>query len=139
MFDIPGAIKAGSNLINGIISRVWPDPTEADKNKLDRFKSELAFELAITQAQTEINKIEAQHKSVFVSGWRPFVGWVCGVALCYVAIFEPIARFVAIVGFDYLGDFPVIDTNLTLQILLGMLGLSGMRSFEKARNIARSK
>lgn len=139
MFDIPAAIEAGSNLINGIISRIWPDPSEVERNKLDKFKSEMAFELAVTQAQTDINSIEATHSSVFVAGWRPFIGWCCGIALCYAAIIEPLARFISLVGFGYQGDFPVIDTDLTLQILLGMLGLSGMRSFEKARRVARSK
>lgn len=139
LFDIPGAIEAVSNTIDSVVSRIWPDKTQVENNKLERFKTELATELAITQAQTEINMEEAKHPSVFVSGWRPCVGWICAIALGYVAVLEPMARFIALVMFGYDGDFPVIDTDLTLQILLGMLGLSGMRSFEKARRVARSK
>ena len=139
MFDIPSAVEAASKMIDGVVSRIWPDKTQVDNNKLERFKSELAMELAITQAQTSINSAEAVHPSVFVAGWRPFIGWCCGVSLLYVAIIEPIARFIALVVFNYDANFPIIDTNLTLQILLGMLGLSGMRSFEKSRAVARSK
>lgn len=87
-------------------------------------------------AQLEVNKNEAQNTSLFVSGWRPFVGWVCGFALFYVALLDPIARFVAQVLLNYTGGFPVIDTTITMQVLFGMLGMSGMRSFEKSKGVA---
>ena len=139
MFDIPSAVEAASKMIDGIVSRIWPDKTQIDNNKLERFKTELATELAITQAQTSINLKESEHPSIFVSGARPFILWVCGISLLYASILEPMIRFIAVVMYSYDGGFPHIDTNITLQILLGMLGLSGMRSFEKARNIARNK
>jgi len=87
-------------------------------------------------AQIEVNKQEAQSASLFVSGWRPFVGWVCGFGLFYVAILDPIARFVAQVIFDYAGKFPVIDTTITMQVLFGLLGLGGMRTYEKSKGVA---
>ena len=87
-------------------------------------------------SQMEINKIEAQNPSLFVSGWRPFIGWGCGVAFLYAALFEPFIRFVSTVVFKYNGAFPIIDTQLTLQILLGLLGLAGMRSWEKKEGVA---
>ena len=90
-------------------------------------------EIGLLQAQVEANREEAKHISLFVAGWRPFVGWACGFALVYSAILEPLARFIAKVMFGYDGSFPTIDTNLTMQVLLGILGLAGMRSFEKAK------
>jgi len=78
-----------------------------------------------------VNKIEAQSSSLFVAGWRPFAGWIGGVAFAYAAVIEPIARFVAKVVYDYQGNFPDINTELTIQVLLGMLGLGLMRSFDK--------
>lgn len=81
--------------------------------------------------QTDTNNIEAASTRLFVAGWRPFVGWVCGVGLCYVSLIEPMLRFVAVVGFDYEGDFPVIDTTLTAQVLVGLLGLGFLRSADK--------
>ena len=86
--------------------------------------------IKVNLAQIEVNKEEAKSNSLFVSGWRPFIGWTCGVALLYVALIEPIARFVCTMA-GYSGAYPVIDTNLTMQVLLGMLGLAGMRSFDK--------
>lgn len=88
-------------------------------------------ELGLLEGQLEINKVEAASESIFVAGWRPFCGWIGGFGLAYAAILEPIARFVATVIFGYSEDFPVIDTMLTLQILMGMLGLAGMRSYDK--------
>jgi hypothetical protein len=139
MFDIPAAVEAASSMIDGIVSRIWPDKTQIDNNKLERFKTELATELAVAQAQNDINLQEAKHASIFVSGWRPFVGWGCGVGLLYISIIEPIAKFIALVGFGYAGEFPVVDTDITLQVLLGMLGLAGMRSFEKSKHVSRNK
>ena len=87
-------------------------------------------------AQIDVNKMEAQSASLFVSGWRPFVGWVCGFALLYVAILDPIARFVAEVIYTYAGKFPEIDTTITMQVLFGLLGLGGMRTYEKTKGVA---
>lgn len=87
-------------------------------------------------AQIEVDKQEAQSASLFVSGWRPFVGWVCGFALLYAAILDPIARFVAEVIYTYSGKFPEIDTTITMQVLFGLLGLGGMRTYEKIKGVA---
>lgn len=122
---------------NKLIDRLWPNPTEAAKAKMELLKMQQEGDLAVMTAQMEINKIEAQSSNLFVSGWRPFIGWGCGVAFLYSALFEPLLRFVSTVIFSYKGTFPVIDTDLTLQILLGLLGLAGMRSWEKREGVAR--
>lgn len=93
----------------------------------------LANGIQVQLAQIATNTEEAKSSSIFVAGWRPFVGWTCGVALAYVGIIEPVARFFALVGFHYNGAFPVIDTSLTMQVLLGMLGIAGLRSFDKLK------
>ena len=90
-------------------------------------------EIGLLNSQIEVNREEAKHTSLFIAGWRPFIGWACGFALIYCAILEPILRFSAQVFFGYKGGFPTIDTNLTMQVLLGILGLAGMRSFEKTK------
>lgn len=120
------------------IEKIWPDPSKrADELfRLEQLKQQ--GDLALMKAQVdlllgqiEVNKIEAQSSSLFVSGWRPWAGWVGGVAFAYASIVEPIARFVAKVGYGYQGNFPEINTELTIQVLLGMLGLGLMRSFDK--------
>ena len=87
-------------------------------------------------AQIAVNVEEAKHPNVFVAGWRPAVGWICAAALGYAAILEPVARFTAKVVFGYGGDFPEVDTFLTLQVLGGILGLGAMRMREKEKGVA---
>ena len=89
------------------------------------------------QSQTEINKIEAASASLWVSGARPFIMWVCGIAFAYATVLEPVLRFASKVWFDYAGEFPVIDTTLTMQVLFGILGLGVMRSFDKKAGTAK--
>jgi len=82
-------------------------------------------------AQKDINKAEAANTHLFVSGWRPFIGWVCGFALAYDFIAEPFLRYIAQVVFSYSGAFPIINTDALSTILMGMLGLGAMRTIEK--------
>lgn len=98
--------------------------------------AELNAHVSLLKGQMDINKEEAKG-NWFQAGWRPFVGWVCGIALAYVAILEPILRFVAKVFFGYTGEFPVIDTTLTMQVLIGMLGLGVYRMREKEKGVAK--
>jgi hypothetical protein len=91
--------------------------------------------IKVDLAQIAVNQEEAKSSSLFVSGWRPYVGWVCGNALAYVAILEPIARFVATLN-GYHGPFPIIDTTITMQVLLGLLGLGYLRSQDKKNGVA---
>jgi hypothetical protein len=108
---------------------------EIEQRKLDLEEKKL--DMAGDMAQIDVNKEEAKSSSFFVSGWRPFIGWGCGIAFIYSALIEPICRFVATTVFMYNGAFPTIDTNLTMQVMLGMLGLGAMRSFEKSNGTAR--
>ena len=103
---------------------------ELDPNK----KLEIAGKLA--EVQTKINEAEATHRTVFVAGWRPFIGWVCGLGLLYAVFIEPLLRFVFTVnGWEI--EFPHIDTTITMQVLFGMLGLVGARSYEKKNNLTK--
>lgn len=124
------------------IDKIWPDPIKRaeELRKLEELKqagdlAKMDAEVKLLLGQIEINKIEAQHPSVFIGGWRPFTGWVGGFAFAYAAILEPIARFIAKVAYGYQGNFPEINTDLTIQVLLGMLGLGLMRSFEKTKEV----
>jgi hypothetical protein len=107
---------------------------EIEQRKLDLEEKKL--NMAGDMAQIEVNKEEAKSSSFFVSGWRPFIGWGCGIAFIYSALIEPICRFVATTVFMYNGSFPTIDSDLTMQVMLGMLGLGAMRSYEKKSGVA---
>ena len=80
----------------------------------------------------------AVRQLVHAAGWRPCCGWIGGIALGYAAIIEPAARFIAAVAFHYTGAFPVIDNTITMQVLMGMLGLGAMRSYDKMQGTSPS-
>ena len=128
---------AGFDLIKTGLDKFFPDADLELKGKLEAAASEINNSYQLQLSQLEINKVEAGSTSLFVAGWRPAIGWVCGVSLLYAALVEPIARFIATVLFTYTGLFPIINTELTLQILLGLLGLAGMRSFEKSKGVTK--
>lgn len=85
--------------------------------------------MELVKVQSEINKMEAQHRSIFVAGWRPFIGWICGLALAYNFI---IRDLIAWVSPDIMP--PAIQMDQLITILLGMLGLGGLRTFEKIKD-----
>ena len=130
------------DLGKGLIDRLFPDPAAKAAAQLDLLKMQQAGELAQLAAETDLAKLqiqtnieEAKSTNWWVAGWRPAIGWVCGAGLAYAALVEPFARFAAKVWFNYTGDFPVIDTDLTLQVMLGMLGLGAMRSAERIKGV----
>ena len=128
-------ITALLSIGNTIIQKIFPDPTQAAQAQLALLKMQQDGELASISGQMEINKVEAGSSSVFVAGWRPFAGWVCGLGLAYVSILEPILRLTA-TFLGYEGSFPAIDTTLTMQVLLGMLGMGGLRTLDKIKGVA---
>ncbi len=123
------------------IEKIWPDPTRQQQELLKLRElaqkgmlTELESHVKLMQGQMEINKIEAASDNIFKSGWRPFVGWSCGSAFLYAGLLEPLMRFIATVVFEYKGEFPVIDTSMMIPVLMGMLGLGAMRSYDKPKN-----
>ena len=134
---ISGLFSAAQSLIE----RFFPDPekqAEAQRALLQMQQNgelaQLAAETDLAKLQLQVNVEEAKSTNWFVAGWRPGIGWVCGAGLAYASLIEPFARFIAKVWFGYTGEFPVISTDLTLQILMGMLGLGAMRSVEKIKS-----
>jgi hypothetical protein len=128
------------DLGKGLIDRLFPDPAAKAAAQLELLKMQQAGELAQLAADTDLAKLqiqtnieEAKSTNWWVAGWRPAIGWVCGAGLAYAALIEPFARFAAKVWFGYTGEFPIINSELTMQILMGMLGLGAMRSVEKVK------
>jgi hypothetical protein len=130
------------DLIDGvkdIVSEVVVDKDKRDQVNLELKKLEdqaTARLDAQVSSQIEVNKVEAASNSVFVAGWRPAVGWVGAAGLAYATIFQPLASWTAAVVFEYKGGFPILDTELLWVALSGILGIGGMRSFEKYKGVA---
>tara|TARA_E500000305_G_scaffold91968_1_gene79876 strand:- start:2371 stop:2766 length:396 start_codon:yes stop_codon:yes gene_type:complete len=123
--------------VTGLLDKFIPDADE---------KAKLAHEIATmaekqaheaNMGQLEINKIEAQHRSVFIAGWRPFLGWGLSFAMIWHFVIVPMITF----GFAYGGvvppELPEFDMESLMTVLLGMLGLGGLRTFEKAKGLTK--
>lgn len=127
-----------SNLLSGNIAQ----PVEAVGNVLDKLftsddeklgRAEAMARLAQQPqlAQAEINKLEAQHRSVFVAGWRPFIGWVCGSALAYQYIARDLLGWLLAIVAPDTPSPPALALEAMMTVLLGLLGLGGLRTVEK--------
>ena len=119
------------DVIGNIIDKV---AGHVDKFTLDKEeKAQLIQE--INKAQIEVNKVEAGSDSFFKSGWRPSVGWICSFALGYHFVLQPMmAFFLTASGYDIV--LPEFDMSTLMTVLMGLLGLGGMRSFEKVQRSA---
>jgi len=119
------------NVVASIIDKV---AGHVDKFTLDKEeKAQLIQE--INKAQIEVNKVEAGSSSLFVSGWRPFVGWTCGVALCYHFVLQPFLMFILSSTGNPM-ELPTFDMTTLTTVLMGMLGLGGLRTYEKVKRSA---
>lgn len=125
-----------------VIDRLWPDPAQRDAAKLELFKMQQSGELAKLAADTElargqiaVNAEEAKNPSVFISGWRPAIGWTCAAACAWNWIGLKVALFVAAYAGHQLHMAPA-DLGEMMPVLLGMLGLGGLRTAEKINGVA---
>jgi hypothetical protein len=126
--------------LSQLLDRIIPDPQAREHARLELMKVENAQALQQIQlalqadmSQSQINQAEAQHASLFVSGWRPFIGWVCGVAFAYHYVTQPLLAF-AIANAGGSVILPQFDMDALTTVLMGMLGLGGLRTFEKIRS-----
>jgi hypothetical protein len=119
-----------------LIDRLIPDRAAADKAKAEMELQLVQAANAAAMAQVEVNKIEAGHSSVFVAGWRPSIGWVCAAALAWAFVLAPVASW-ALVVLGVKAELPAIQFDHLFELVLAMLGIGGLRTFEKMRGVAR--
>jgi len=123
--------------VTGILDKFIEDKDakNAMAHEIATMAEKAAHEAAM--AQVEVNKMEAQHRSLFVAGWRPFIGWTCGIALAYHFVLNPLIMF----GVSWAGveipDLPEFDMSSLMTVLMGMLGLGGLRTFEKVKKVTK--
>jgi hypothetical protein len=113
-----------------VLDRVFPDPTQQAAARLELLKLQQSGELTQIAGQMEINKAEAANPSVFVSGWRPAIGWICGAGFAVQFVIGPLAEWGSAL-YGHPVKFPQMDTGTMMPLLLGMLGLGGLRTAEK--------
>lgn len=118
----------------GLIDRMFPDPAAKAAAELELLKMTQAGDLNIILEQLKINAVEAANPSIFVAGWRPFVGWICGFGLLYATIFHNIIEWISVIRSWPLP--PAVDTDTLIYVLGAMLGIGGLRTLEKVRGVA---
>lgn len=128
-------------IVNKVLDFI-PDPQKKLEAQLN-FQKELdansqailASLTAVDKAQAETNTEEAKSSSLFISGWRPAIGWTCGLAFAWAYVLQPAVTFFAAVVGHPIKDLPVVNLGDMMPVLLGMLGLGGMRSWEKTQGV----
>jgi hypothetical protein len=115
-------LTAGIELVSTAVNKIWPD-------KSDQEKQQLAAAVTLVQGQLDINKAEAISTSWFVAGWRPYIGWICGTGLLYQFLVYPIL-------IAFVPKIVQLDMGTLLTLLTGMLGIGGLRTFEKINGVA---
>lgn len=124
-------------LVKDVVGSFLPEDPKKRAEAERKIEAQLTDHLAkIDMAQLEVNKTEAAHRSAFVAGWRPFVGWACGVSLAWSYICQPIITFV-LAQTGNLVELPALDMSQMMPVLMGMLGLGGLRSFEKYKGVSK--
>lgn len=123
-------ISAALDLGGKLIERLWPDPAQRAAAQLELLKLQQSGELTAISGQLEINKAEAANPNWFVSGWRPYIGWVCGTGLAYQFLVYP--NLVAFVP-----KIQPLDMGTLLTLLTGLLGLGGLRTYEKLQGVSK--
>ena len=127
MTDLTG-LAALSDLATTAINKIWPDKSEAEKQQL-------AAAVMVVQGQLDINKVEAASPSVWVSGWRPFVGWVCGLGCAWNWIGLPMLK-AALMLWGHPIELSPAELGEMMPVLMGMLGLGTLRTVEKIKGVA---
>jgi len=132
-----------AEVVNTILKRILPAEKMSEEERA-KLEAQVTLELAKQDwqgilGQLEINKEEAKSTNWFVAGWRPAVGWVCATAFAYHYVIQPTALFVIIATGVALPPLPTFEMESLLTVLLGMLGLGGLRTFEKYKEVSGSR
>ena len=122
--------------VTGLLDKVIEDKDQKAKlaHELATMADRHAQELAT--AQIEVNKAEASSGSIFKGGWRPFIGWVCGIAFAYHFVIQPLIVFGVSVAGVQIPALPEFEMSSLMTVLMGMLGLGGLRTYEKQKGLA---
>lgn len=135
-------LSAAFELGKTAIELMWPDPTKRaqELRLLEELRqsgdlAKLSAHVQLMVGQIEVNKVEAQHSSLFIAGWRPWTGWVCGSALAYNFIVYPLLLWAWVVVGTDVPPPPPVDDSALYPVLLGMLGIGAMRSHDKRYSV----
>jgi hypothetical protein len=130
-------IQVAKDVLNRVLPREKMSEKEAADAELQMEMALRNFDYAPILGQLQINLEEAQSQKLFVSGWRPYIGWVCGTALLYHFLAQPCLAFLIAWYKWQTPPLPAFDMGSLMTILLGMLGLAGARTYEKVKGVSK--
>lgn len=127
------------DIIGKIVDKVVPDPQAKMELQLELAKladAQAEREHKELAGQIEVNKVEAAHSSIFVAGWRPFIGWSAGSGVAWSFVVAPVVEWVSrLLGWK--GSMPELDSSQLMTLVLALLGMGGLRTYEKMKGVAR--
>jgi Holin of 3TMs, for gene-transfer release len=133
LWDIPQMVTTVGQIVNKFV----PDRDQQVKIEAELQSKLIEFEATMAKAQTEVNAVEAASPSLFVSGWRPCVGWVCAIAFAWQFVGQPIFSWVYILVTYQPAPVVPLQADALMTVLIGMLGLGGYRTFEKIKGVTK--
>lgn len=126
-----------STLLTDLVDRIFPDKDKQAAERAAFLMKGQELDNQLLQGQLAINQAEASNANIFISGWRPFIGWVCGMAFAYKFIIQPfLILMIKVFGSDFDPDeLPVLDWSDMSPVLIGLLGLGIMKTTEKIKGV----
>lgn len=123
-----------ATLATTVVNKIWPDKSQQEKDALAFQMQQMVLQSDLLKGQLAVDQAEATNKSLFVAGWRPGIGWACGAAFAWTYVLEPLLSF-TMTALNHPVNLPQLDISGMMPVLLGMLGLAGMRSTEKIKGV----
>ena len=123
-------------IIGDVLDKVIPDNNAKQKAKADIEKALIDNASKINLAQAETNKIEAGHRSIWVAGWRPCLGWIAALGFGWMFVLQPIAQWIILLT-GHAVPLPDFQTDALIELIFAMLGLAGLRTYEKQKRLTK--
>lgn len=143
---IPALASALIPIFGKVLDRLIPDKAEAERAKAELEADIMHTANAVNLAQIDVNKTEAQHRSVFVAGWRPAIGWVCAAGFMWVFLGAPVTTWLlalvqalnpGALGVVTAVPLPAVPLDYLFELTMAMLGMAGLRTYEKLKGVAK--
>jgi hypothetical protein len=130
-------ITAGLGFFTTLIDKIFPDKSAEEKQRIAQQMAIAAQEYELAKAQVVLNTSEASNTNLFVSGWRPFIGWVCGLAFSWQYFLAPLISYLIVLSGHAAPPLPTLGMDQMMPVLMGILGLGAYRSYEKVKGVGK--
>lgn len=127
------SVSAVVGLASTILNKLWGNKDDELKRQFILELQTRVGELDLAKKQIDVNIAEASNSNLFVSGWRPCVGWVCALSFSWTFVIQPLFTYLVVISGHTAPNIPPLDMSTLMTILMGMLGMAGLRTYEKVK------